>query len=182
MRLIHNSRSTEVPLDKFQGCFCLRKKKRGGGMKAEEVIWFLDCQRHDYLNHLQVISGLLELGQPARAREYLKEALRFIETERMLLKGHEPELGLFLYRFWQKVRAFEVDVKFVRIEETFEDQLSGENLVYDLDSIVEEIGRSFSGSLVEVSVLATDCLICLLASDRGKRLELTYDRSVAGVR
>ncbi|HOV43587.1 MAG TPA: Spo0B domain-containing protein, partial [Syntrophothermus lipocalidus] len=64
----------------------MRKKKRGGGMKAEEVIWFLDCQRHDYLNHLQVISGLLELGQPARAREYLKEALRFIETERMLLK------------------------------------------------------------------------------------------------
>ena len=147
-------------------------------MRAEEVVWLLDCQRHDYLNHLQVISGLLELGKPGRAAEYLKEALRTIEIERTLLKRQDLELGLFLYRLWQKLRAFQIEARFVQIQEVSEDGVTPADAVDHLDSIVEEIATAFSGKLIEVSVLATPGFISLLAGDNVEQLRLTHPSHV----
>lgn len=39
----------------------------------EDLLEALRVQRHDFLNHLQVISGLLQLKKYDRAQEYIKQ-------------------------------------------------------------------------------------------------------------
>ncbi|WP_018085758.1 Spo0B domain-containing protein [Desulfurispora thermophila] len=42
-------------------------------MKTEKMLELLSVLRHDFLNHLQVISGLLQLNKPERVMDYIKE-------------------------------------------------------------------------------------------------------------
>lgn len=41
-------------------------------MDPERIMELISVQRHDFLNHLQVISGLLQLNRGEQAREYIK--------------------------------------------------------------------------------------------------------------
>jgi sensor histidine kinase regulating citrate/malate metabolism len=41
-------------------------------MELEKLLEVIHVQRHDFLNHLQVISGFLQLNKPERIREYIK--------------------------------------------------------------------------------------------------------------
>ena len=39
----------------------------------EEVIRLLKIQRHDFVNHLQVIHAMIQLGKPEKALLYIEE-------------------------------------------------------------------------------------------------------------
>jgi hypothetical protein len=41
-------------------------------MDSEKLLEVIQVQRHDFLNHLQVISGFLQLNKPERIREYIE--------------------------------------------------------------------------------------------------------------
>lgn len=51
-------------------------------------------QKHDFLNHLQVISGFLQLGKPERALAYTKEVASRLEKLGRLMRLKPPELAL----------------------------------------------------------------------------------------
>lgn len=50
----------------------------------------LRAQRHDYLNHLQVIYGLLQLGEYEDAREYMEPVFRDISRVTKAMKTSQP--------------------------------------------------------------------------------------------
>ncbi|CEP67037.1 Signal transduction histidine kinase, sporulation regulator SpoOB [Moorella glycerini] len=62
--------------------------------QAAEVISLLRWQRHDILNHLQVISGYLQLQKSDRALSYLQEVIVQIEQVGRLMRLKQPELAL----------------------------------------------------------------------------------------
>lgn len=66
-------------------------------MDASKVIALLRRIRHDYGNHLQVISGYTELGRPNEVREYISQIIEDLAQEKRILELNDPELGLFLY-------------------------------------------------------------------------------------
>lgn len=54
-------------------------------------------QRHSFMNHLQVISGWLQLGKAERATEYIARMAARMEAESQVLQRIEhPEVGLFV--------------------------------------------------------------------------------------
>ena len=54
----------------------------------------LRAQRHDYMNHLQVIYGLLELGEYEDAREYMEPVFKDDEShENLPARGKRPASG-----------------------------------------------------------------------------------------
>lgn len=55
-------------------------------------------QRHRFLNHLQVLSGWLQLGDPAQAARYLDRAVAELQAEGALSRLEPPELALALVR------------------------------------------------------------------------------------
>ena len=55
---------------------------------AEQLRWYR-LQRHDFLNHWQVIMGYLQLNNPDKALDYMRRALQGIENEQKI--GQIPE-------------------------------------------------------------------------------------------
>lgn len=51
-------------------------------------------QKHDFLNHLQVICGFLQLGKPERALAYTKDVVARMEKLGRLMRLKPPELAL----------------------------------------------------------------------------------------
>lgn len=56
----------------------------------------LRAQRHDYMNHLQVIYGLLELGEYEDAREYMAPVFKDIIKVTRVLKTSQPAVNALL--------------------------------------------------------------------------------------
>lgn len=56
----------------------------------------LRAQRHDYLNHFQVIYGLMELGEYEEAKKYLKPVFQDIMKVSKALKTAQPAVNALL--------------------------------------------------------------------------------------
>ncbi|RJX22524.1 MAG: hypothetical protein C4570_01225 [Ammonifex sp.] len=67
-------------------------------MDLEEALQLLRAQYHDFLNCLQVISGMAELGRPEKIRDYVRRAADEFEARGRLAKVGLPAVawGLLL--------------------------------------------------------------------------------------
>lgn len=72
----------------------------------------LRAQRHDYLNHFQVIYGLLELDEYEEAKKYLKPVYQEITKVGKVLKTAQPAVNALLQAKWQAAEAAGVTVYF----------------------------------------------------------------------
>lgn len=78
--------------------------------KNEELIGILRTQRHDFLNHIQVIYGLAKLNKIEKLSSYIGCLTSDIETENSLSTLCHIEFAAFLVR--KKSLAIEQGVKF----------------------------------------------------------------------
>lgn len=62
----------------------------------EELNTTLRSQRHDYLNHFQVINGLMELGEYEEAKKYLEPVFKDIMKVSKALKTAQPAVNALL--------------------------------------------------------------------------------------
>ncbi|WP_051273768.1 Spo0B domain-containing protein [Desulfotruncus alcoholivorax] len=60
-------------------------------MDTDKMLELISIQRHDFLNHLQVISGLLQLKKEERAREYIYEIGQDIKRLSKISHLKDPE-------------------------------------------------------------------------------------------
>lgn len=75
-------------------------------VEAEKMVSILRRVRHDLGNHLQVISGYLDLGYLDEIRNYIDEITEYMQYEKWLFSSTEPEIALYLY--YQMLRAEEL--------------------------------------------------------------------------
>ena len=61
-----------------------------------DLLQLYSLQRHDFMNHWQVIMGNLQLQQPEKALAYMRETLVVQEQEQKLALLHEPVLATIL--------------------------------------------------------------------------------------
>ncbi|MFZ5827097.1 MAG: Spo0B domain-containing protein [Bacillota bacterium] len=72
----------------------------------------LRSQRHSFLNHLQVISGWLQLGKSERAAQYIARAVALLEAEsRALRRIDSPEVALFLMEMGIEAEPYGVTLR-----------------------------------------------------------------------
>ena len=65
-------------------------------VSAARAMHLVRRQRHSFLNHLQVISGWLQLDRPDRARQYLETIAAHMSAESQALKQATAPLGLLM--------------------------------------------------------------------------------------
>jgi len=65
--------------------------------------------RHDFANHLQVVSGYLDIGKPQQARDYLRLVTKEMHAARMVFDHPSSEAALYFYR--QMLQASELGFK-----------------------------------------------------------------------
>lgn len=64
----------------------------------QDLLDILRVQRHDFMNHLQVISGLLQLNKPKRALEYIDEAAENLKKASVISKINSVEIAMAVLR------------------------------------------------------------------------------------
>ncbi len=67
--------------------------------QSELVLEVLNQQRHDWLNHFQVLLGYLKLNRPNQGEEYLKRVTELTFQEGMVARIRFPQLSVFLLTF-----------------------------------------------------------------------------------
>ncbi|MHB1653651.1 MAG: Spo0B domain-containing protein [Desulfitobacteriaceae bacterium] len=65
---------------------------------AEQVDWY-KLQRHDFLNHWQVIMGYLQLKQADKALAYMRKAVQSLTPEQQVGQISEPVTAAILLGF-----------------------------------------------------------------------------------
>jgi sensor histidine kinase regulating citrate/malate metabolism len=59
---------------------------------CEETITLLRRQRHDFINHLQVIHAMLQMGRTEKTLIYIEELAKDPKLVSDVLKDHEEQL------------------------------------------------------------------------------------------
>jgi hypothetical protein len=67
-----------------------------GNVPADWTLALVRGQRHNLLNHLQVVSGWLQLKQPDRAMEQLTQLIGRLTTEMEATRGVAPEVAVHM--------------------------------------------------------------------------------------
>ncbi len=66
-------------------------------MEADQMVGLLRRMRHDFANHLQVISGYVELGWEERLTAYIHSIIEDLNQERVIFETVEAEAALYFY-------------------------------------------------------------------------------------
>ncbi len=61
-------------------------------MNLKQLLEIIQVQRHDFLNHLQVFSGLLQLNKTDQARDYLGRAVQEVSRMSKTARVSMPEV------------------------------------------------------------------------------------------
>lgn len=75
----------------------------------EELNTKLRVQRHDYLNHLQVIYGLMELEEYEEAKKYIQPVFKDIMKVSKALKTKQPAVNALLQAKMEAAEKEEID-------------------------------------------------------------------------
>ena len=76
----------------------------------EELNTTLRTQRHDYINHMQIVYGLLELDEYQDAKEYLEPVFADIMKVSNALKTSKPALNALLQAKMETARRNDIDM------------------------------------------------------------------------
>ena len=85
-------------------------------MTDDQFVDLLRRTRHDFDNHLQVISGYLDLEKPEEAQKYLQQIFAELATERIIFESCSGEAALFFYDQLIRARDIGVAIKYRRLQ------------------------------------------------------------------
>lgn len=97
------------------------------------VVKYLRAQRHDFVNHIQVIWGYLQLNRPDQAGIYINELNNKLDIMGRVYKLDNPRLSLLLFNNMRKAYKSGISVDFDA----------------DVESM-EEYNRYFDGVLLSI--------------------------------
>ncbi|MDA8334501.1 MAG: Spo0B domain-containing protein [Peptococcaceae bacterium] len=80
-------------------------------MSIQDILELIARKNHDFLNHLQVISGFLQLNKEDKAREYIREMGLEVERMARVLNSRPPEVAAALLTVMNRAGAEEVAIE-----------------------------------------------------------------------
>lgn len=82
----------------------------------KELLETLRSHRHDFINHLQVISGLIQLNKPQQAQEYILEIVDELRNNKRIRFVGRPEIDALLLK--KAAQAYELSIPFEVVAES----------------------------------------------------------------
>lgn len=120
----------------------------GTAYRAAEVIRLLRVQKHDFLNHLQVISGFLQLNKADRALDYTRETIKTISAQGTVLSLGSTDLALCLLLQGQRAAERQVAVSL----EVTPAEVQEQAIPYTAVGVVEAAWEIITGALEQIPV------------------------------
>lgn len=116
---------------------------------AENTINLLNSHRHDYLNHLQVIMGYIQISQPDHALKYIEDISREVKELKTQSDFLLPEVAVLLYVKKLKCQEAGIHLIFENQAETVSIKIRPVDLVRILANLIdnamfEQVNRPLS--------------------------------------
>lgn len=92
--------------------------------------------RHDFINHIQVIQGLLKLGKEDRAFEYVNSLTNEIESMELPLKVKNPALFILLQSKWARAQNDKVDMHLFVDDDAFQ-KVSSIDMIKIMSNLID---------------------------------------------
>lgn len=123
---------------------------------ATAVVHMAAAYRHAMLNHLQVVLGWLQLGQPGRAADHIHQLREIALGETRLVRATRPEAAavLLLRRGFAEARGIEVSYDAAESLRGFgwPEELPDAFVAAAIDAALVLVGRSTGGRHLQVAV------------------------------
>lgn len=84
-------------------------------MEADRTVALLRKMRHDFGNHLQVISGYLELNHPEKVQQYVDKLIIDARAERTVFENAKGDTILYLYEQMLAARDYNIRLLYKQI-------------------------------------------------------------------
>ncbi len=104
-----------------------------------KMLELLSVQRHDFLNHLQIISGLLQLKKETEAREYIRTAADAIISLSKVVHLEVPEVAAVLLIAHNRAADYQIKIAFDVQSNLSGCMVSGEKIATLLDEILNNM-------------------------------------------
>ncbi|NPV27190.1 MAG: hypothetical protein HPY81_07035 [Firmicutes bacterium] len=114
-----------------------------GFLPLNEVVGLLRVQRHDFLNHLQVIMGFLQLNKPEQALAYLRKISAQLQEAGKVMRLPWPELVAVLLLAEKQAEQDQVDL-------TIEVAVNMANAKVDGMTLAQSLGQLFKAIFPEL--------------------------------
>lgn len=105
-------------------------------MNIAKMLELISVQRHDFLNHLQVISGLIQLDKGAKARNYIQNISEDIICLSKIVHLKVPEAAAAFLIAYNRASCLEVSVNFEVVEELEDCAVPGKKLGPVLENLL----------------------------------------------
>lgn len=133
---------------------------------TEQNLRVLRCHRHDFLNHLQVILGYIQLGKVQQAEEYIKGINEELKGIRVISGLSIPEISVLLLFMRQKAGESNI-----RLDCDIEADLS--EISIDPQDLVRILSNLIDNAIYELKdSVQKDKLISVSVNSEGKKLIL----------
>lgn len=143
--------------------------------KMEEFNLNLRKQRHDFLNHLQVIFGLIDCGEIAEALNYLKSIEASVKNKSLVYKTNNPHIGIVLSAFAMKAESKGVRFELYGLNDFSEFPLSYTHAVAVLSNLLNNsLENCERNGCVYVETEIVHGYFYLTISNDGKPIEIIH--------
>ncbi len=118
-----------------------------GGMLPDDIIKLLRVQKHDFLNHFQVILGYLQLEKYENALEYTKNAINITQENGSIMKLN-TNLSFLFMNLLLKIQMIGVEPK-IKIS-TLLDKINNKE-EDNLCKIIDNLWKTITAQLLRCS-------------------------------
>ena len=116
--------------------------KRGEEVLKNKIdLQFLRYDRHNMMNHLQLVSGFLQLKRLDKVEEYVQNLIHILEKERKLIHLNIPEFSYWILMFNHHNHHYRIDYQ---IDVGFSLQPIDQRLTEDCNNFIEIVKKYFS--------------------------------------
>ncbi len=126
-------------------------------LDTAKMLELLSVQRHDFLNHLQIISGLLQLKKETEAREYIRTAASAIISLSKVVHLEVPEVAAVLLIAHNRAANYQIKIKI-----DVQANLSGCVVPGDkIAALLDEILNNIINNLASLEIANREILISI---------------------
>ncbi|MEJ8547084.1 sensor histidine kinase [Brevibacillus borstelensis] len=104
--------------------------------EIRSVIASMRSIRHDFVNHMQVLYGLIECRYYDKAHEYIRTLIRDAKVLDLSVRMQNPALMVLLHTKWERARARQILMQFEVSQHPF-DQIPSVDLIKILSNLLD---------------------------------------------
>lgn len=139
-------------------------------MNIDSMLEIISVQRHDFLNHLQVISGLLQLNKAERVKDYIRQVSLEVERLSKVVHLRVPQAAAALLLANHQADKHQIEVNYNIQTDLEECGVPGEKLGWVL---FEALKQSLS-CMVSPEVVGRRVDIALMESDKKYTCRISF--------